>query len=101
MIMDKRYCRKKNEHNTFFKSKFGFFIGSLLSRHILYENYKLLRNIKSNKIDIKDNNWQIYDFKILNLLGKDVEVLEFYSNFNQKVIETLFSNLFHINSKII
>ena len=58
------------------------------------ENYKLLRNIKSNKIDIKDNNWKIYDAKIYeNNIGKDVEVFEFYSNFNQKVIETLFSNL--------
>ena len=53
-----------------------------------------MRNIRSNKIDIKDNNWQIYDAKIYeNNIGKDVEVLEFYSNFNQKVIETLFSNL--------
>ena len=58
------------------------------------KEYKLLRNIKSNKIDIKNNNWLIYEASVYEEnTKKKVKLLEFKSNFDQKKIESLFSNL--------
>jgi len=58
------------------------------------ENFNLIRSIKSDKIDIKDNEWLIYDATIFkDNLGKKNNLIKFKSNFNQKRIESLFSNL--------
>jgi len=58
------------------------------------EDFNLIRSIKSNKIDIKDDEWLIYDAAIIedNLSQKN-DLIKFKSNFNQKRIESLFSNL--------
>ena len=58
------------------------------------ENFVLKRNIKSNKIDIKDYGWIIYNPKIYidsNTDTKDLEIIN--SNFNYQRIQNLFSNL--------
>ena len=58
------------------------------------ENFNLIRSIKSDKIDIKDNEWLIYDATIFkDNVGKKNNLIKFKSNFNQKRIESLFSNL--------
>ena len=58
------------------------------------EDYNLIRSLKSDKIDIKDNKWIIYDVIIFkNNSSQKFDKLEFKSNFNQKRIESLFSNL--------
>ena len=58
------------------------------------KNYDLIRNIKSNKIDIKKKNWLIYDASIYeNNISKKVDRFRLETNFNQKRIESLFSNL--------
>jgi len=58
------------------------------------EEYNLIRSLKSDKIDIKDNKWIIYDVIIFkNNSSQKLDKLEFNSNFNQKRIESLFSNL--------
>ena len=58
------------------------------------KNYKLLKNIKSNKVDIKNNEWLIYNASVYqNGTSKKIELLKFKTNFNQKKIESLFSNL--------
>ncbi len=58
------------------------------------KDYKLLKNIRSNKVDIKDNKWLIYNASIFeNNISEKKELLEFETNFNQKKIESLFSNL--------
>ena len=58
------------------------------------KNYKLIKNIRSNKIDIKNNKWIIYDASVYeNNTSKKIKLLEFETNFNQKRIESLFSNL--------
>ena len=58
------------------------------------EDYNLIRSLKSNKIDIKDNKWIIYDVVIFkDNSSQKFNKLEFKSNFNQKRIENLFSNL--------
>ena len=53
-----------------------------------------IRNIKSNKINIKNNEWLIEDAKVYNQnLSSDVKNLKIKSNFNYERIQTLFSNL--------
>ena len=58
------------------------------------ENFEIIRNIKSDKIDINTNTWIIKNAKIFK--GNIVEEknsLEFQSNFNYQRIKSLFSNL--------
>jgi len=58
------------------------------------ENFNLIRSLKSDKIDIKDNEWLIYDVTIFkNNVSQKKDLIKFKSNFNQKRIESLFSNL--------
>jgi len=56
--------------------------------------FNLIRSIKSDKIDIKYNEWLIYDPIIFKgNISKKSNLIKFKSNFNQKRIESLFSNL--------
>ena len=62
------------------------------------KDFKILRIIKSNKIDISTNNWVIDKPKII----KDntttyVNQLILVSNFDLKKINSLFSNLYSLN----
>jgi lipopolysaccharide export system permease protein len=58
------------------------------------QKFNLIRSIKSDKIDIKNKEWLIYDAIIFkdNITQKS-DLIRFKSNFNQKRIESLFSNL--------
>ena len=56
--------------------------------------FNLVKSLKSDKIDIKNNEWLIYDVTIFEEnLSKKKDLIKFKSNFNQKKIESLFSNL--------
>ena len=58
------------------------------------ENFNLIRSLKSDKIDIKDKEWLIYDATIFkDNTSQKSNLIKFRSNFNQKRIESLFSNL--------
>ena len=58
------------------------------------EDFNLVRSLKSNKIDIKNNEWLIYDATVFeNNVGQKKDLIKFRSNFDQKRIESLFSNL--------
>ena len=58
------------------------------------EDFKNLRNIKSNKINIKYNEWLIEDAMVYNQnISSNVKNLKIKSNFNYERIQTLFSNL--------
>ena len=58
------------------------------------DEFNLVKSIKSDKIDIKDNEWLIYDVTIFEEnISKKKNLIKFKSNFNQKKIESLFSNL--------
>ena len=58
------------------------------------EEFNLIRSLQSNKIDIKDNDWLIYNATIFeNNISQKKDLIKFKSNFNQKRIESLFSNL--------
>ncbi len=61
---------------------------------VFNNKYELKKNIRSNKVDIKQNKWLIYDASVFeNDTSKKIKILEFETNFNQKKIESLFSNL--------
>lgn len=57
-------------------------------------NYDIIRNIKSKKIDIQNNEWLIYDATIFIGNTKSTkELIKLYSNFNYDKVKKLFSNL--------
>ena len=58
------------------------------------QNYEVIRNLQSKKIDIKEKRWLIYNAKIY--YNNDYELKEFLeidTNFDYKRIKTLYSNL--------
>ena len=58
------------------------------------ENYDVIRNINSKKIDVTNNKWILYDVEIYSdkeLIKKDRYTIN--SNFNYQKITNLFSNL--------
>ena len=58
------------------------------------DDFNLIRSLKSDKIDIKNNEWLIYDATIFkDNVSQKSDLIKFKSNFNQKRIESLFSNL--------
>ena len=57
-------------------------------------NYKVIRNIKSDKINIKSNEWKILNPEIfIKNTTKKQDYINIYSNFDTKRINSLFSNL--------
>jgi len=62
------------------------------------KNYNVIKNIKSYKIDISDQNWIIHDAKIYK--NNNYEIIKYFNiqtNFNYKKIQTLYSNLSSLN----
>ena len=58
------------------------------------EDYEVIRNLQSKKIDIKEKQWVIYNPKIYNSNSQEIkEVMEIKTNFDYKRIKTLYSNL--------
>ena len=59
------------------------------------EKFEVIRNIQSQKIDIKNKIWKIYDANIYDNFGnvKKIDNVNFESNFDYKKIQSLFSNL--------
>ena len=58
------------------------------------ENYVVIRNIRSEKINIGEKNWVAYDAKIFeNNTGSEQPELYIKSNFDYQKIKSLFSNL--------
>ena len=58
------------------------------------ENYNVIKNIYSKKIDVTKNEWFLYDVEIYS--NKEIVKKDFYiirSNFNYQKITNLFSNL--------
>ena len=65
------------------------------------ENFNLIRVIQSDKIDITNNNWVIFNPIITkdNLTTKDIEKLTIKSNFNYNKITKIFSSVNTLNIK--
>ena len=58
------------------------------------KDYKVIRNIKSDKIDIKNYDWKIFSPEIfVQNMRENRDEITIKSNFDYKRIQTLFSNL--------
>ena len=58
------------------------------------EDFKVIRNIKSDKIDISKNNWEILDAKVYNENNYEkLPSLNLKTNFDVNRVQTLYSNL--------
>ena len=58
------------------------------------KDFNLIESISSNKIDISESEWLIHDATIFREnTSKKFNLIKFKSNFDQKRIESLFSNL--------
>jgi lipopolysaccharide export system permease protein len=58
------------------------------------KEFNLIQSISSNKIDIRKNEWLAYDATIYkDNTSQKIDLVKFKSNFDQKRIESLFSNL--------
>ncbi len=103
---DKLYLAVINKNGLWIKDivddKINIINSSKIDKNYLTEtfittfdkNYNPIKNLKSNKIDIKNNKWLIHDATVFeNNTSNKIKLLEFESNFNQKRIESLFSNL--------
>lgn len=103
---DKSYLAVINKNGLWIKdivnNEISIINSSKISNNFLEETFistfdkefKPIRNIISNKIDIKNNKWLIHNATVVeNNTSKKIELFEFNSNFNLKRIESLFSNL--------
>ena len=62
------------------------------------DNYEVIRNIKSDKIEISNEEWLIFDAKIFKKNDYSFEkILKLKTNFNYKKIQSLYSNLSSLN----
>ena len=62
------------------------------------ENYNVIRNIRSKKINISNKKWIIYDAKIYRKNNYETKSnLKLITNFDQERIQSLYSNLSSLN----
>ena len=58
------------------------------------KDYEVIRNLKSDKINIQNKVWQAYDVKVYNKNNYErIKQLNIKTNFDYKRIQTLYSNL--------
>ena len=90
-INEKKYIIKSN----FIDDKYLF--GSIINE--FDSNFALIRTIQSNKIDISQNEWIVYNPVItIENITEDVEgFIKISSNFNSDKINNLFSNISSFN----
>lgn len=81
--------------------KSNFLIDNFLTETIINEfddNFKLLKTIRSKKIDISNNEWIIFEPIITSKnLTKKEQTLLLQTNFNEKKIKNLFSDISALN----
>ena len=89
-----------NENTLIVKS--SLIKGNILHKTIINEfneNFTLVRTIQSDKIDIINNNWKIYDpiVTVENISNKNFPVMTLKTNFDEEKINSLFSNISTLN----
>ena len=90
------WIRDKIDNKIFivnaFEVKENYLVDSFITE--FDTNYKVIRNIKSKKINISNNQWVVSEPEIFtqNVSTKKEEII-INSNFNYKRIQSLFSNL--------
>ena len=65
---------------------------------IFDEDFNVIKNIKSKKIDITSNNWQIFDPRVYQMNNyTDSAQIDLMTNFDLNRVQTLYSNLSALN----
>ena len=65
---------------------------------IFDQDFNVIKNIKSEKIDITSNNWQIFDPRVYQMNNyTDSAQIELMTNFDLNRVQTLYSNLSALN----
>jgi len=65
---------------------------------IFDQDFNVIKNIKSEKIDITSNNWQIFDPRVYQMNNyTDSSQIELMTNFDLNRVQTLYSNLSALN----
>ena len=65
---------------------------------IFDEDFNVIKNIKSEKIDITSNNWQIFDPRVYQMNNyTDSDQIILMTNFDLNRVQTLYSNLSALN----
>ena len=108
---DNKYLAVINENGLWIKDEINQSIniinaeeieGGLLKKvsiSLLNEQFKPLKTIQAEEVDIKSNIWIIKNAKVFNLDGtrNNENIIEIESNFNLEKINNLFSNLSSLN----
>ena len=76
--------------------------GNILYKTIINEfnkDFTLTRTIQSEKINIKSNNWEIYNpiVTVDNISNKNFSMITLKTNFDEEKINSLFSNISTLN----
>ncbi len=74
----------------------NYLIGNFITE--FDNNYNVIKNIKSNKIDVSENTWKIFDAKVYEKNNYTTyKIFSLDTNFNLKKINSLYSNLSSLN----
>ena len=89
-----------DDNTLIIKSK--YIKGEFLSKAIINEfnsDFELIRTVQSNKINIKNNIWIVYNpiITMNNITERDIDTLNLKTNFNETKINNLFSNISTLN----
>ena len=94
------WIRDKVQENTLVINasliKENYLIGNFITE--FDKNYNVIKNIKSDKIDVSSNKWLIFDAKVYE--GNNYEIyknLTIETNFDLKKINSFYSNLSSLN----
>jgi lipopolysaccharide export system permease protein len=98
MVTDSGLWIKDENNEKILIVKSNYLKGNFLSDAIVNEfnlDFELLRTIQSEKIDIKNFNWILYNpiITIDNISQKNIEKINLTTNFNEEKINNLFSNI--------
>ena len=90
-INSKKYIIKANDIQK------NFLLEAIINE--FDRNFKLEKTIQSKKINIKNNEWILYDADILLSDNSKIkkEILKLKTNFNEKKIKNLFNNISTLN----
>ncbi len=94
------WIRDKVQENTLVinssRIEESYLIGNFITE--FDSNYNVIKNIKSNKIDVGNKKWVIFDAKIYEKNNyTNFETFELDTNFDLKRINSLYSNLSSLN----
>ena len=101
MVTDSGLWIKDEVDNTTLIIKSNYIKGNFLQKTIINEfdtNFELIKTIQSEKINIENKSWIIYDAIITQEnLTKNVDKIIIKTNFDQDKINKLFSNISTLN----